>query len=310
LVCAKTIVIAGPTASGKSELALHLAADIGGKVINADSMQIYKEFRVLTARPTRADEARVPHGLYGSVPVATPFSVGRWLTEAHKQVEMAVNNGQIPIFVGGTGLYIKALLDGLATIPSVGEQVRIQATELHHRLGAKKFWMELAKNDPESANKIKLGDKQRLIRAWEVLVGTGTPISQWHRQKKRGGLAGPSFVVKIIPDRARLYLACERRFEQMLRAGVLDEVVAVQALDLPTSLPAMNAIGFCAVSEYLAGRSSLEACKLLVCQATRNFAKRQYTWFGHQLSAQREYIDVHGAKMALKDPIEEFLLTA
>ena len=200
MVCTKTLVIAGPTASGKSELALHIAADIGGKVINADSMQVYKEFRILTARPTQADETRVPHGLYGSVTVATAFSVGKWLAAAHKQVEMAVRNGQTPIFVGGTGLYIKALLDGLAAIPPVGEEARKQAMELYDSLGAEKFWGELANRDPESAKRIKVGDKQRMIRAWEVAVGTGIPISQWHRQKKRGGLAGPSFVIKIIPD--------------------------------------------------------------------------------------------------------------
>ena len=310
MVCTKTIVIAGPTASGKSELALHIAADIGGKVINADSMQVYKEFRILTARPTQADETRVPHGLYGSVTVATAFSVGKWLAAAHKQVEMAVRNGQTPIFVGGTGLYIKALLDGLAAIPLVGEEVRKQAMELYDTLGAEKFWGELANRDPESAKRIKVGDKQRMIRAWEVAVGTGIPISQWHRQKKRGGLAGPSFVIKIIPDRAWLYAACERRFDQMLRAGVLDEVVAVQALGLPENLPAMNVIGFYALSEYLVGRSSLAACKSTACQATRNFAKRQYTWFGHQLRAHREYMDVHSAKTALKGPVEDFLLTA
>ncbi len=309
MVCAKTIVIAGPTASGKSELALHLAANIGGKVINADSMQVYQEFRVLTARPTRKDEARVPHGLYGSVPVATSFSVGKWLTAAHKQVEMAVCNGQVPIFVGGTGLYIKSLIDGLATIPPVGEEVRARATELHHRLGARRFRMELAKLDPESANKIQSGDKQRLIRAWEVVTGTGTPISQWHRRKKRGALTGPSFVVKIIPDRAWLYSACEQRFEEMLRAGVLDEVVAVQALHLPAHLPAMNVIGFNELSQYLAGCSSLQECKSAVCQATRNLAKRQYTWFRRQLSAQREYPDISSAKTSLKNSVEEFLLT-
>ena len=310
MVCAKTIIIAGPTASGKSELALHIATDIGGKIINADSMQVYKEFRVLTARPTHVDEARAPHGLYGTVPIATAFSVGKWLTAAHKQVEMAVHNGQIPIFVGGTGLYIKALLDGLAAIPPVGEQARKQATELYHWLGGEKFRSELAKRDPESAETIKVGDKQRMIRAWEVAVGTGTPISQWHRKKKQGALAGPSFVVKIIPDRAWLYAACERRFDQMLGTGVLDEVAAVQALELPADLPAMNVIGFCALSEYLVGHSSLAVCKSTVCQATRNFAKRQYTWFGHQLLAHREYMDVHSAKTALKGPVEDFLLTA
>ncbi len=310
MVCAKAIIIAGPTASGKSELALYIAANIGGKIINADSMQVYKEFRVLTARPTQADEAQAPHGLYGSVPVATPFSVGKWLAEAHKQVEMAVHSGQIPIFVGGTGLYIKALLDGLVAIPPVGEQMRNKATELYSCLGAEKFRSELAKRDPQSATTIKIGDKQRMIRAWEVVVGTGTPISQWHQKKRTGRLAGPSFVIKIIPDRAWLYTACERRFDQMLGAGVLDEIAAVQALQLPATLPAMNAIGFCALSRYLAGRSSLAVCKSMVGQATRNFAKRQYTWFGHQLSAHREYTDVNSAKMDLNGPVEEFLLTA
>ncbi|MEE2694427.1 MAG: tRNA (adenosine(37)-N6)-dimethylallyltransferase MiaA [Pseudomonadota bacterium] len=303
-------MIAGPTASGKSELALHLAANIGGKIINADSMQVYKEFRILTARPTPSDEELVPHGLYGTIPVARAFSVGKWLLAAHKQVEMAVRNDQVPIFVGGTGLYLKALIDGLVTIPFVGEEVRTQATESYHRLGAERFRAELAKRDPESAKKLKVGDKQRLIRAWEVLVGTGTPLSQWRRRKNSGGIMGPSFVVKIIPERSWVYSACEQRFERMLKVGVLDEVAAVQALHLPTNLPAMKVIGFSALSEYLAGRSSLGSCKALVCQATRNFAKRQYTWFGHQLSAQKEYADLHSAKTALKSSVEEFLLTA
>ena len=310
MVCAKTVIIAGPTASGKSELALNLAAAIGGKIINADSMQVYKEFRILTARPTPLDEQQVPHGLYGIVPVATSFSAGKWLLAAHKELEMALKNGQIPIFVGGTGLYIKALIDGLATIPPVGECARVQATDLYRRLGPEKFAAELEKRDPESADRIKPGDKQRLIRAWEVLVGTGTSISQWHRQRPRGGITGPSFVVKIIPDRAWLYSACERRFERMLSAGVLDEVAAVQALDLPTNLPAMKVIGFHALAEYIVGGSSLAACKASVCQATRNLAKRQYTWFRNQLPAQMEYGDAGIAQTALRGLVEEFLLTA
>lgn len=302
-------MIAGPTASGKSQLSLRLAASLGGVVINADSLQVYKEFRVLTARPSFSDEELVPHRLYGRISVATSFSVGKWLVAARREVQRAHDKAQVPIVVGGTGLYLRALIDGMAAIPKVAEETRVRATELHDRLGGEKFWVELAKRDPESAGQINAADRQRLTRAWEVVEDTGVPISKWRRRVNVGGLEGPVFVIKIMPERSSLYSACEQRFDQMLESGVLDEVAAVQSLGLPQSLPAMKALGFQAVCRYLSRDFTLDECKASVCQATRNYAKRQFTWFSNQLPAQREYSDGAGSETGAKAAIQEFLLT-
>ena len=307
--CVKTVVIAGPTASGKSQLSLRLAASLGGVVINADSLQVYKEFRVLTARPSASDEALVPHRLYGLISGATSFSVGKWLVAARQEIQRAHDKAQVPIFVGGSGLYLRALIDGLAVIPEVAEKTRSQATELYNRLGGEQFWVKLAKRDPESARQINAADRQRLIRAWEVVEDTGVPISKWRGRMNVGGLEGPVFVIKIMPERSSLYSTCERRFDKMLDSGVLDEVAAVQSLGLPQSLPAMKALGFQAVCRYLSGDLTLDECKASVRQATRNYAKRQLTWFSNQLPAQREYSDGVAAETAAKAAIQEFLLT-
>ena len=303
------MVIAGPTASGKSLLSMRLAASLGGVVINADSMQVYKEFRVLTARPSTFDEEAAPHRLYGDVSVRESFSAGKWLKEAKRELVRAKENGQVPIVVGGSGLYIRALMCGLADVPKISHTTRAQAAKLHAELGGKNFRIQLAERDAKSARQIKTGDRQRLIRAWEVIEETGVPLSEWQAKKNRGALGGPFFVIKIMPERSSVYEACNYRFSRMLEAGVLDEVAAVHSLGLPENLPALKALGFRTLCRHLFGELTIEECKAIVCQATRNYAKRQFTWFCNQLSSQRVYADPVISVPAAEVAVEEFLLT-
>jgi tRNA dimethylallyltransferase len=277
------LVIAGPTASGKSRLALALACEFGGTVINADSMQCYRDLRILTARPDAGAEARVPHRLYGWLDAAQRGSAAEWRARALAEIAAATATGRLPILVGGTGLYLRALCRGLAPIPAIPEAVRTEAIELHRALGGAAFRDQLAQLDPEGARCLAPGDRQRLVRAYEVVRATGTPVGAW-----RGGAhEKPPWrfaVVLIMPPRDRLYAACNARFAAMIEAGALTEVAALAARGLDPELPAMKAVGVPELMRHLKGELTLAAAIDAGGRATRRYAKRQVTWFRHQLA--------------------------
>ncbi|MGA9603287.1 MAG: tRNA (adenosine(37)-N6)-dimethylallyltransferase MiaA [Methyloceanibacter sp.] len=276
---AKAILIAGPTASGKSVVALALAERLGGTVINADSMQLYRELRVLTARPSEADEALAPHRLYGVVSASEAFSVGRWLEAAQAAIAEARDAGSVPILVGGTGLYFKALIEGLAPIPDIPSEVRAYWREQAARLTPEALHRELAARDPGVAAKLRSSDPQRIVRALEVIDATGVSLSEW-----QGAPAAPALLADdvlrfvIAPEREPLYAAIDARFDRMIENGAIEEVEALLALGLDDSLPAMRAHGVRELRAYLAGTSSLEGAQTKSKTESRRYAKRQMTW--------------------------------
>jgi tRNA dimethylallyltransferase len=275
------LVIAGPTASGKSALALELADAFGGTVINADSQQIYRDLRVLTARPDAAAEQRVPHRLYGVLDAAERGSVADWRALALDEVAAATGAGRLPIVVGGTGLYIRALENGLAPVPEIPEAVRHEARELHRELGGVAFREKLARLDPAGAKRLFPGDRQRLVRAYEVVRATGIPLSDWQR---RPYPSSPHrfFTILFMPPRETLYANCDARFVRMIEEDALGEVGALDRRGLDPDLPAMKAVGVPEILRYLRGEMPLEAAITAGQQATRRYAKRQMTWFRHQ----------------------------
>jgi tRNA dimethylallyltransferase len=296
------VIVAGPTASGKSALALAVAEALGGTIINADSMQVYRDLAVLTARPGAAELARAPHRLYGVIDAAEACSAGRWRELAVAEIAAAREVGRVPVLAGGSGLYLRALLDGLAPVPPVPAALREEARALHARLGGEAFRQALAARDPKAAQRLAAGDTQRLIRAYEVVTSTGRPLADWRHGQ--GPAAGPpAAAVLLLPPRAALYAACDARFLQMLERGALAEVEALLARGLDRALPAMRAVGVRELGALVAGRVSRAAAVAAAQQATRRYAKRQYTWFRHQMPE-------HGAlqKLALAEQFSESLL--
>ena len=281
------IVIAGPTASGKSALAVALAHALDGVVINADSMQVYRELRILTARPSVAEEAAVPHRLYGVLSVAERCSAGRWRVMALDAIAAAQTARRRPILVGGTGLYLKTLLHGIAPIPDVPDAVRRRVRTLHEELGSAGFHAALASRDPQSAARLALGDTQRLLRAYEVVEATGQPLAAHLAvPPTQPGIAAITLV--LSPPRAELVRAVDRRCAAMLDNGALDEVAALMRLGLDPTLPAVKAVGVPGLARHLAGEITRAEALRLFQQATRQYAKRQVTWFRHQLIGARK----------------------
>jgi tRNA dimethylallyltransferase len=289
------VVIGGPTASGKSTLALALAAEFRGTVINADSMQLYRELPVLTAQPTPAQREAVPHRLYGVRSIDDPCSAAQWATLARAEIEAAGDAGRLPIVVGGTGLYLRALVSGLAPIPEIPGDIRAAARERVARDGLAAAHAELARRDPLTAARIDPADRQRIARALEVLEATGRPLAEWHRQQPESG-DGPRHLAFVLsPPRAFLAAACNRRFEVMLAAGALEEARAVARLGLDPDLPGMKVLGLRELMRHLRGHLSLAAAVEAAQRATRQYAKRQATWFRHQMPTARRlepaYVD-------------------
>jgi tRNA dimethylallyltransferase len=279
------IIIAGPTGGGKSHLALAVAETLGGTIINADSMQVYRELSVLTARPDVKAAGIVPHRLFGVLPAGERCSAARWRALALMEIAACRTAARLPILVGGTGLYFKALTDGLASIPPIPAEMRDRARERREATGAEAFHAELALRDPASAARIAPGDTQRSLRAWEVYEATGRALSDWQAHAHDGDReALDSFVVLLSPPRAALYAACDERFRGMVAAGALGEVSALRALGLDPSLPAMKALGVRELGRHLDGLITLEQAVAEAQQATRQYAKRQSTWFRHQMS--------------------------
>jgi tRNA dimethylallyltransferase len=278
------ILIAGPTASGKSALAAALAERLGGIVINADSMQVYRDLRVLTARPTPAEEARVPHRLYGHVDAAENYSVGRWLVDAQAALAAARQAGRIPIFTGGTGLYFKALTGGLSAVPPIPGDVRDAVRARWRAHGAAALHDDLARRDPQSAARIRSGDGIRIVRALEVIEATGRSLTDWHRDGMQPVL-DPAAAAKtfLAPERAELYRRIDARFDAMLQGGALEEVRALAARNLDPALPLMKAHGVPWLRRHLLAEMSLADAAEAAKRDIRHYAKRQFTWFRHQL---------------------------
>jgi tRNA dimethylallyltransferase len=278
------ILIAGPTASGKSALALKLAERLGGTIVNADSMQVYRDLRVITARPTPAEEACVPHRLYGHVDAAENYSVGRWCVDARAAIGECARESRLPIVVGGTGLYFKALTRGLAAVPPVPADIRAGVRERLKTEGLAPLYAELARRDPASAQRIMPGDRARIARALEVLLSTGRSLADWHREGMPPALdAARAVRIFLNPERASLYRHIEERFDLMLAAGALEEVDALRARQLDPALPAMKAHGVPWLIRHLAGEIALAQAAEGAKRDTRRYTKRQATWFRHQL---------------------------
>jgi tRNA dimethylallyltransferase len=280
----QAVLIAGPTASGKSALALALAEVTGGVVINTDSMQVYRDLRVLTARPTPDEEARAPHRLYGYCDAAVNCSAGSWVADAATVLAEARAAARLPIFIGGTGLYFKALTRGLSAVPPIPQEVRDDVRARLERDGVETLHAELARRDPVSGEKLKPRDSARIARALEVIEATGRALPDWHRDGLPP-LLEPEGVKALFlaPDRKELYARIDKRFTAMLAAGALEEVAALAARKLDPMLPAMKAHGVPALIRYLAGDITLEAAAGIGQTDTRHYAKRQFTWFRHQL---------------------------
>jgi tRNA dimethylallyltransferase len=279
------MLIAGPTASGKSALALALAERFGGEIVNADSMQIYRELPLLSAAPTAADRARAPHHLYGVARVDEAFSAARWADLAAAAIANIAGRSRMAIVAGGTGLYFRALLRGLAAVPPIEETVRAEVRRLVLAQGAAAAHAALRDEDPVMAARLRPGDGQRLARALEVIRSTGRSLADWQDAPTRGPLAdldrcGRVARLVLAPPRDWLYARCDARFDVMLAAGVLDEVRALPPHD--PDLPALKALGIPQLRAALEGRMTLAEATARAKAATRQYAKRQMTWFRTQ----------------------------
>lgn len=313
------LVVAGPTASGKSALAAAVAAEWNGTVINADALQVYRELALLTARPRGAELTSVPHRLYGVLSAAEACSAAQWRGLAIAEVEAALAEGRLPILVGGTGLYLRAFEQGLSAVPPVPTALREAARAELAALGKAAFHARLAERDPAMAARLQPGDSQRLLRAWEVVTATGRSLADWQAAP---GTPAPYRLAKLclLPPRPALYAACDARLEAMLapadgHGGAVEEVAALLALGLDPALPVMKAVGVPEFAAYLAAEASLEAALARAQQATRRYAKRQMTWLRHQflgndatvLVMETQYSESHRQEFFTK--IRQNLLT-
>ncbi len=299
------VLIAGPTASGKSALALAIAERIGGVVVNTDSMQVYRDLAVITARPNAAEMARVPHLLYGHVDAAENYSVGRFVGDAAIALEQARAQDRVPVFTGGSGLYFKALTAGLAAIPPVRPDVRDAVRTRLEASGPAALHAELARRDPAAAARLRPADRTRIARALEVVEATGRSITDWRREGLPPLLdAARTAKLFLAPDRAVLYRRIDARFDTMLSAGALDEVRLLAARRLDPLLPAMKAHGVPWLIRHLAGEMTIEAAAEEAKKDTRHYAKRQFTWFRHQLGdwPQADPADAYDVLMQEIDP--------
>ncbi|MEM8770582.1 MAG: tRNA (adenosine(37)-N6)-dimethylallyltransferase MiaA [Pseudomonadota bacterium] len=285
------IFIAGPTASGKSRLALKLAQKQAGEIVNADAMQVYADLRVLTARPSTEDEACIPHHIYGVIDGAERCSAGRWARMAAPTIEDIVKRGKIAIVVGGTGLYFKALEEGLSPVPEVPEEIRALAKARRNEIGAAAFRKEVISADP-AMTRLPEGDTQRLVRAWEVFKATGKPLSYFQARPREPLMTVSPQKFVLTPERENLYRRCDARASAMFDEGGIDEAAQLLQRRLDPSLPVMKALGVGEIAGFLAGRQSRDGALADLQQETRRFAKRQLTWFRNQTRNWHSVSDV------------------
>ena len=303
------VIITGPTASGKSTLALSAASQFNGEVINADSMQVYAELSVLTARPSLDDEVKIPHHLYGVLSGSDVCSAGRWLGMAIDKIKEVHKRGKLPIICGGTGLYLKVLREGISPVPNVPGNILDKVIALYQALGADAFIETLAKFDPISATKLNPLDRQRVVRAYSVVMATGRSLPEWHKDQAETPLLRANFfTVHLLPDRAQLYTKIEQRFDSMIDGGGFEEVKALQKLNLAPSVPVMKALGVPEITAYLMGKINLDIAINRSKQTTRNLAKRQMTWLRNQGTPDLVFNDFgFDAKKACISNISNFL---
>jgi len=309
-VSTDVVIVAGPTASGKSALALDLAERFAGTVINADAMQVYREMRVLTARPDVVATARAPHRLYGFLPATEVCSAGRWRALAVAEIRAAQAAGRLPIVVGGTGLYLKALMEGLSPVPAIPAEIRAGVRVRLDEIGADAFHAELALRDPVMAARLRPSDRQRLARAAEVVEATGRSLADW--QSVRAEAEGFRFLVLLLaPPREELNAIIDARFRAMVDAGAVEEARAMRALHLDPVLPATRATGLRELIRHLKGEVGLEEAIGLAQAATRRYAKRQMTWFRNQLSDPHRIDAQYSERVRQKSfaKIDQWLLT-
>ena len=273
-------VIAGPTATGKSDLSISLAKKISGAVINSDSMQVYENLEILTARPTLIEMKNINHHLYGFVDGRERYNVERWCNDATEIIKKTSAKNLTPILVGGTGLYINTLINGLVDLPSIPESIKIESEKILQEFG-KDFLINQIKNvDPESLNEINHNDTVRLRRIWEVFESTGKKFSEWKLNKNKKFITDYKFkILLFLPDREKNYQVVNSRFVKMMKSGAVEEVKKLLELNLNDSLPVMRAHGVPEIKKYLANESTLEECINKGQQVTRNYVKRQHTWW-------------------------------
>jgi len=277
------LLIHGPTASGKTELAIALAKALDGEIVNADSMQVYRDLRLLTARPSEAEEAEVPHHLFGHVDAAERYSTGKWLGEARSKLADIQRRGKLAIFVGGTGLYFLSMIQGLSDIPPVPEDVHSEVRALVNQEGVASLHSRLQAIDPATAGRLSPNDRQRIMRAFEVWLATGRPLSELYQAPKSVLLDDGEWLgIALTPPRSRLYARIDRRFEGMMMRGAMDEARALLARGLDPQLPAMKAHGMPWLAKFIDGEISPEEAAENAKRDTRRYAKRQFTWIGRQ----------------------------
>ena len=276
-------LIAGPTASGKSALALALAERSGGVIVNADSAQVYRDLPVLSAAPTARDLARAEHRLYGFLDASEPCSAADWATRAREEIAAIHASGRLPILAGGTGLYLRTLLDGIAPVPAIDPAVRQQVRNASVAANRAR----LLALDAQAAARLNAGDTTRIARALEVVLATGRPLAEWQQQRE-GGIANAVELrpIVLLPPRAWLYARCDERFARMSGQGAIAEVEALLARKLDRDLPVMRAIGVREIGAHLRGEATLDDAIAAGQRSTRRYAKRQYTWFAHQPPAE------------------------
>lgn len=307
------VIIAGPTASGKTDLALNAAKLVNGEVVNADSMQVYAELCILTARPTDAEMDGVPHHLFGCLSASERCSAGRWLALAQDVLADIHARGRVPIIAGGTGLYLRALTDGLAEVPEIPAEIVTDVSAHYDAIGGAAFRAELAAVDAEAAERLPDNDRQRLVRAAAVFARTGRTLTAWQSDQPAGpGYAADYTTVLLMPPRDEMYAAIDARFDRMMGAGALEEAREFKGLGLAEDLPAMRAVGVAELMRHLNGEIDLETAVSKAKTASRQLAKRQMTWFRRQIRTDF----IADEKFSKRDNerifsfIRKFLLTA
>ncbi len=304
----RVIVVAGPTASGKSGLALDLAAALNGEVVNADSMQVYKDMPIITACPGREDRAKVPHHLYEIYDPSVNGTVVDWLERAVFKIREIWARGGLPIAVGGTGMYIDNLINGTTPIPEADAAIRREVRMIQQREGTPALHEKLGKADVETAARLSPNDTTRVTRAYEVWMQTGLPLSEWHKKPMVKKIPEARFkVVKICPQTAELDARCYRRFDEMMQAGAEDEVRRLLARNLPENLPAMKALGVPEIGAYVRGECSLSEAVELGKLHTRQYAKRQRTWFANKLRADLCLDECYAGRKNLINDVKKIL---
>ncbi len=286
----KIILLAGPTASGKSKLALSLAKKINGEIINADSMQVYKEFSILSSRPKTSEMKKIKHHLYGKISVKKYFSAGDWIKEAKKKINLCIKNKKVPIIVGGTGLYFNTITKGISKIPDIDQHTRKKVRNLFQNLGPKKFYNQLLKIDPKVKNKILVTDSQRIQRAYEVKIKTNKSLFDWIENTKSDFLDYNLIKIFINTPREELLSRISARTNKMFLENCINEVKKFNILRVNKSLSSNKLIGIEEINKYLNGLIDLDQCKELINIKTRQYAKRQNTWArGHMKNWNKIY---------------------